>query len=492
MADIFISYKREDQSKVHELAKRLESEGWSVWWDYNIDTGERFRNVIQDELTNARCIIVIWSALSLKSRFIIDDAKEGLSKNILIPISFDNSIPPLGFREIQVLNFRDRQNDEEFQRLKNSVQKKIGRSNSGPDPHPAGPKKSSKYFYIGSGVLIVIIMVFVIFNSSKKDQGKKNESPVQDQGSVIQGENKNSDQTGEGTSSNTSKGMDNDQFFEMPSVTGAGANNFYFFKSKSDGNVYYSTGQLGGANSNWNQIQGSIKAGSAPAAGAIGTQVFVAVKGTDNNIYLNQATLGNNFNDSWQSLNFTTDAAPAVVGVQNYIYIFAKKLNGEIFYNRAALGSSFEGWKVVEGNGLAAAGSSPSVGVINNYMYLLIKGTDNNVYLNQGTAGSSFLPSWQSMNFTTYVSPVATGVGNYVYFFAVGTNGKIHYDYSEFQGGGHGWKLVNGDNPTAVSVAAGSVRNDYIFITIKGNDKNVYLNQGGVLGSFQDVWQPVN
>ena len=53
-------------------------------------------------------------------------------------------------------------------------------------------------------------------------------------------------------------------------------------------------------------------------------------------------------------------------------------------------------------------------------------------------------------------------------------------------------KLVNGDNPTAVSVAAGSVRNDYIFITIKGNDKNVYLNQGGVLGSFQDVWQPVN
>ena len=124
MADIFISYKREDQSKVHELAKRLESEGWSVWWDYNIDTGERFRNVIQDELTNARCIIVIWSALSVKSPFIIDEAKEGLSKNILIPISFDNSIPPLGFREIQVLNFRDRQNDEEFQRLKNSVQKR--------------------------------------------------------------------------------------------------------------------------------------------------------------------------------------------------------------------------------------------------------------------------------------------------------------------------------------------------------------------------------
>ena len=204
---------------------------------------------------------------------------------------------------------------------------------------------------------------------------------------------------------------------------------------------------------------------------------------------MNQASLGYGFNESWQPMNFATDAAPCLVGVKNYIYIFAKNLDGDIYFNRAALGSSFEGWKIVDGNKKAAAGSSPSVGVIGDYMYLVVRGTDDNLYLNQGTAGSSFLPSWQSMNLITNSSPAVTGVGNYVYFFVVGTDGKIYYDYSEFRGGGHGWKLVSGDNTPAYSVAAGAVRNDYIFITIKGKDGREYLNQGSLLGSFQDSWQ---
>ena len=34
MSDIFISYAREDEARVHELARALTQLGWSVWSDY--------------------------------------------------------------------------------------------------------------------------------------------------------------------------------------------------------------------------------------------------------------------------------------------------------------------------------------------------------------------------------------------------------------------------------------------------------------------------
>jgi hypothetical protein len=33
MSDIFISYASEDRSKAEPLAKALEEQGWSVFWD---------------------------------------------------------------------------------------------------------------------------------------------------------------------------------------------------------------------------------------------------------------------------------------------------------------------------------------------------------------------------------------------------------------------------------------------------------------------------
>jgi hypothetical protein len=59
MHDVFISYKREEQNKARMLANALESKGWSIWWDPNLRTGEDFDDVIEEVITNVKCVIVL-------------------------------------------------------------------------------------------------------------------------------------------------------------------------------------------------------------------------------------------------------------------------------------------------------------------------------------------------------------------------------------------------------------------------------------------------
>jgi hypothetical protein len=55
MADVFVSYTRTDQELVRPIVALLEAEGWSVWWDTRIVGGERWDEVIESEITAARC-----------------------------------------------------------------------------------------------------------------------------------------------------------------------------------------------------------------------------------------------------------------------------------------------------------------------------------------------------------------------------------------------------------------------------------------------------
>ena len=43
MTDIFISYSKQDQDEAYKLATFLEAEGYSVWWDTSLLSGENFR-----------------------------------------------------------------------------------------------------------------------------------------------------------------------------------------------------------------------------------------------------------------------------------------------------------------------------------------------------------------------------------------------------------------------------------------------------------------
>jgi hypothetical protein len=108
VADIFVSYAREDRDAVRTLAAHLAEVGWSVWWDRHILAGKDFDEVLQRELDKARCVLVAWSSHSVASRWVKAEAGEGLRREILVPIQLDAALPPLNFRNIQTVTFPDR------------------------------------------------------------------------------------------------------------------------------------------------------------------------------------------------------------------------------------------------------------------------------------------------------------------------------------------------------------------------------------------------
>ncbi len=107
MADIFISYAREDRERVRLLADALEEEGWSVWWDHRLSAGEVFDKVIEVALDAARCVLVVWSDHSAESHWVRAEAHEGLERHCLVPVRFDGCRLPLIYRPMHTADLRN-------------------------------------------------------------------------------------------------------------------------------------------------------------------------------------------------------------------------------------------------------------------------------------------------------------------------------------------------------------------------------------------------
>jgi hypothetical protein len=119
VTDLFVSYKREDRAKVEPLVRLLREEGYVVWWDPEITAGERFDDVIGNQLEAASCVIVGWSKLSIGSRWVRDEADFALKRKKLVPLSLDGAEPPLGFRSIQTADLSDWAGAKDDARIKN-------------------------------------------------------------------------------------------------------------------------------------------------------------------------------------------------------------------------------------------------------------------------------------------------------------------------------------------------------------------------------------
>jgi small GTP-binding protein len=129
MADIFISYAREDLETAKTLAQALADQSWSVWWDTRLQAGEVWSEVIERELKAARCVVVLWSKTSVQSHWVREEATEGLERRILVPALIEDVQPPLPFGGIQaehLIDWYGEQSHTGFKRLVDAVASRIG------------------------------------------------------------------------------------------------------------------------------------------------------------------------------------------------------------------------------------------------------------------------------------------------------------------------------------------------------------------------------
>lgn len=111
MSDIFLSYSQKDEERVRPIVQQLERQGWSVFWDRKTPPGKKFHQHIETQLGSASCVVVVWSNHSLDSDWVLEEAEEGKSKKILVPIRIDQIKPPFGFRNIHAADLSSWNND---------------------------------------------------------------------------------------------------------------------------------------------------------------------------------------------------------------------------------------------------------------------------------------------------------------------------------------------------------------------------------------------
>lgn len=105
MSDVFVSYAHQDYERAKILQRRLQSEGWDVFLDDDLKSGEPSISKLNDKLAEVKCVLVLWSRRSAKSKFCYDEADTGLAGGRLVAARIDTIPPrelPLGFRTIQV------------------------------------------------------------------------------------------------------------------------------------------------------------------------------------------------------------------------------------------------------------------------------------------------------------------------------------------------------------------------------------------------------
>jgi len=99
MADVFLSYKRDERTAVEQIASRLRALGLTVWFDASVSAGETFNAEIDREARAAKAILVCWSPSARQSEWVNAEAMIGFTQKKLAacyvagPDGFDPPTP---------------------------------------------------------------------------------------------------------------------------------------------------------------------------------------------------------------------------------------------------------------------------------------------------------------------------------------------------------------------------------------------------------------
>ena len=189
MSDIFISYASEDRDRAQDLADAFISRGWSVWWDRKIPLGESYDEVIEKALGESKCAIVLWSAMSVASEWVRNEASEAKRRGILVPVFLETVDAPLAFRLLNGADLHDWQAGtphSEFDKLVERVAELLGKPQSSAPIASIHPPSSphGRQFPLARlsaaviGIVAMAIAAVFIYENYIHDRQPKPSKPV--------------------------------------------------------------------------------------------------------------------------------------------------------------------------------------------------------------------------------------------------------------------------------------------------------------------------
>lgn len=84
MADVFISYSKVRRAITEALARHLEGEGFSVWWDTDLLPADNFRAEINHQLDIAKAVVIVWTPESKSSEWVCAEADRAHEQRKLV------------------------------------------------------------------------------------------------------------------------------------------------------------------------------------------------------------------------------------------------------------------------------------------------------------------------------------------------------------------------------------------------------------------------
>ena len=144
--DIFLSYNREDSVVARTFAEGLEREGFSVWWDQTLRSGEAYDEVTEAALKSAKAVVVLWSPRSVVSRWVRAEATIADRNKTLVPVMIEACERPIMFELTQTAelgHWRGEAKDKAWRAFVGDVRRFVGREVA-PDAIQVAPVADSK------------------------------------------------------------------------------------------------------------------------------------------------------------------------------------------------------------------------------------------------------------------------------------------------------------------------------------------------------------
>lgn len=106
MADVFISYARQDETIARRVAQGLQAAGLDVWWDADLPAHRSYSEIIERNLEEAKAVVVLWSKNAAASQWVRAESDFARDAGKLVQAQVDGKLPPMPFNQIQCADLR--------------------------------------------------------------------------------------------------------------------------------------------------------------------------------------------------------------------------------------------------------------------------------------------------------------------------------------------------------------------------------------------------